>query len=210
MDFGSKLLRSAPLRIPDNVNFHLGLLRCLRSLGHFGKASFLLLWKMLIYLSDTLHTHGVLTRHPEWETILADFQVESAWIVGSWYDVQTSSMVLARLLLAMRSGEVDSISESMPITPAVLAASNTAAGVKGYRRSYESVLNPHLNYELELIHQVTRTLPIGSQANRKQERRLLSISELSHTLSARLNATLPTFRNRELVFGMRRTDFALL
>ena len=55
------------------------------------------------------------------------------------------------------------ISESMPIARSVLRAPITAAGVKGYRRSYESVLNLHLTYELELIHQVTRTLPIGSQ-----------------------------------------------
>ena len=32
---------------PDNVNFHLGLLRCLRNLGHYGKASFPFLWKIL-------------------------------------------------------------------------------------------------------------------------------------------------------------------
>jgi serine/threonine-protein kinase ATR len=204
---------------PDNVNFHLGLLRCLRNLGHYGKASSLSLSKILIYLPDTLRTHarGVLTRHPEWETILSDFQVESAWMVGAWDDVQTlveqvdtqtSSMVMARLLLAMRSGEVNTISESMSMARSVLGAPITAAGVKGYRRSYESVLNLHLTHELELIHQVTSTLPVGSQANKQQERRL-AISELSRTLSARLNATLPTFRSREPVLSMRRTAFAL-
>ena len=138
-------------------------------------------------------------------------------MVGAWDDVQTlvqqvdtqtSSMVMARLLLAMRSGEVNSISESMSIARSVLGAPITAAGVKGYRRSYESVLNLHLTHELELIHQVTNTLPAGSQAIRQQERRL-AISELSRTLSARLNATLPTFRSREPVLSMRRTAFAL-
>lgn len=138
-------------------------------------------------------------------------------MVGAWDDVQTlveqvdtqtSSMVMARLLLAMRSGEVNTISESMSMARSVLGAPITAAGVKGYRRSYESVLNPHLTHELELIHQVTSTLPVGSQANKQQERRL-AISELSRTLSARLNATLPTFRSREPVLSMRRTAFAL-
>jgi serine/threonine-protein kinase ATR len=138
-------------------------------------------------------------------------------MVGAWDDVQTlveqvdtqtSSMVMARLLLAMRSGEVNTISESMSMARTVLGAPITAAGVKGYRRSYESVLNLHLTHELELIHQVTSTLPVGSQANKQQERRL-AISELSRTLSARLNATLPTFRSREPVLSMRRTAFAL-
>ena len=138
-------------------------------------------------------------------------------MVGAWDDVQklvdrvdaqTSSMVMARLLLAMRSGEATAISESMSIARSVLGAPITAAGVKGYRRSYEAVLDLHLTHELELIHQVTSTLPAGSQGNTPQERRL-AISELSRTLSARLNATLPTFRSREPVLSMRRTAFAL-
>ena len=138
-------------------------------------------------------------------------------MVGAWDDVQTlveqvdtqtSSMVMARLLLAMRSGEFKTISESMSMARSVFGAPITAAGVKGYRRSYESVLNLHLTHELELIHQTTSTLPVGSQANEQQERRL-AISELSRTLSARLNATLPTFRSREPVLSMRRTAFAL-
>jgi len=138
-------------------------------------------------------------------------------MVGAWDDVQsliervdtqTSSMVMARLLLAMRCGEATAISESMSVARSVLGAPITAAGVKGYRRSYEAVLDLHLTHELELIHQVTRNLPVGSQGNRQQERQQ-AISELSRTLSARLNATLPTFRSREPVLSMRRTAFAL-
>ena len=138
-------------------------------------------------------------------------------MVGAWDDVQalveqvdtqSSSMVIARLLLAMRSGEVNAISESMSVARSVLGAPITAAGVKGYRRSYEAVLNLHLTHELELIHQVTSALPADSQAYKQHERRL-AILELSRTLSARLNATLPTFRSREPVLSMRRTAFAL-
>ena len=138
-------------------------------------------------------------------------------MVGAWDDVQslvervgtqTSSTVMARLLLAMRSGEATAISESMSVARSVLGAPITAAGVKGYRRSYEAVLDLHLTHELELIHQVTSNLPVGSQGNRQQARRQ-AISELSRTLSARLNATLPTFRSREPILSMRRTAFAL-
>ena len=69
----------------------------------------------LFLFQDTLRTHvaGVLTRHPEWESDLAGFQIESAWMVGAWDDVQqltqkikieTSPMVTGRVLLAMRTG----------------------------------------------------------------------------------------------------------
>ncbi|KAF8165694.1 hypothetical protein B0H34DRAFT_690087 [Crassisporium funariophilum] len=183
---------------PDNVDFHLGLLRCLRNLGHY----------------DTLRTHvrGVLTRHPEWEAALADFQVESAWMVGAWEDVQrlvervssqTSSLVIARLLLAMRTEDVDAISQTMSAARSVLGAPITAAGVKGYRRSYEAVMDLHLTHELELIHDATRHLPPRTQERRR------AMSELSRTLSLRLDATLPTFRSREPVLSMRRTAFTI-
>ena len=33
---------------PDNVNFHLGLLRCLRNLGHYGEVSYFFLRRILI------------------------------------------------------------------------------------------------------------------------------------------------------------------
>jgi len=170
-------------------------------------------------LPDTLRTHvtGVLTRHPDWEATLAGFQAESAWMVGAWDDVQrlveridsqTSSMVMARVLLAMRTGNVTSITESLSQARSILGAPITAAGVKGYRRSYEAVLDLHLIHELELIYTTAGSLPMGSQDSIRQERQRV-ITELSKTLSSRLNITLPTFRSREPLLSMRRTAFSL-
>ncbi|KAJ6615603.1 hypothetical protein B0H10DRAFT_2220252 [Mycena sp. CBHHK59/15] len=170
---------------PDNLDFHLGLLRCLRNLGHY----------------DTLRTHvrGVLTRNPEWQSALAGFQVESAWMVGAWDDVQdlvhrttaqTSSIVMARILLAMRSKDTDAITDTLSVARSVLGTPITAAGAQGYRRSYEAVLDLHLTHELEIIYKALASLPTGSQA--------------------RLDSTLPTFRTREPVLSMRRTAFALI
>ncbi|KDR84098.1 hypothetical protein GALMADRAFT_219929 [Galerina marginata CBS 339.88] len=188
---------------PDNVEFHLGLLRCLRNLGHY----------------DTLRTHvaGVLTRHPDWESAMAGFQVESAWMVGAWDDVQrlaarmdinTSSIVMARVLLAMRAGEQTAISEALSQARSVLGAPITAAGVKGYRRSYEAVLDLHMTHELELIYQAASSIQSGSQDSIRHDRRR-TLAELSQTLSARLDITLPTFRSREPLLSMRRTAFTL-
>ncbi|KAF9462064.1 hypothetical protein BDZ94DRAFT_1283268 [Collybia nuda] len=188
---------------PNNVDFHLGLLRCLRNLGHF----------------DTLRTHvsGVLLRNPGWEPNLVGFEVESAWMVGAWDDVQrivnrtksqTSHIVVARLLLAMRANNNSAIAEELSIARSILGAPITAGGVKGYRRSYEAVLDLHLTHELEVIHNAITSLPPSSQSN-SQQRRRQALTELSYTLSARFNATLPTFRTREPLLSMRRTAFSL-
>lgn len=206
---------------PDNVDFHIGLLRCLRNLGHYGEL--LSLSRYVLYINhvrlDTLRTHvtGVLTRHPEWQVTLSGFQAESAWMVGAWDDVQrlvervkddTSTMATARVLLSMRTGENQSISDALCHARSILGASITAAGIKGYRRSYEAVLDLHMIHELDLIYQATRNLQAGSQDGVRQERRR-SIAELSKMLASRLEVTLPTFRSREPLLSMRRTAFTL-
>jgi serine/threonine-protein kinase ATR len=160
---------------------------------------------------------GVLTRHPEWENILAGFQAESAWMVGAWNDVQklvesvdtrTSSVVIARVMLAMREGNSEVVETMLSQARLVLGAPITAAGIGGYRRSYEAALDLHLTHELEMIFKATCTLPQDSQDGSRQERRR-TIAELSKKLSRRLDLTLPTFRSREPVLSMRRTAFAL-
>jgi serine/threonine-protein kinase ATR len=145
---------------------------------------------------------------------MAGFQVESACMVGAWDEVQLlvnrpsstqdAPLVMARLLLAMQTRNTDDIDTSLSIARTVLGAPITASGVNGYRRSYDAVLDLHLTHELEVIYQAMSSLP-ASQSRRRNE--LLRVSTL---LSARLDATLPTFRTREPVLSMRRTAFGLL
>ncbi|KAG0703892.1 hypothetical protein DFH29DRAFT_981716 [Suillus ampliporus] len=183
---------------PDNLDFHLGLLRCLRNLGHY----------------DTLRTHvqGVLVRNPGWESALADFQVESAWMIGAWDDVhriaankehEGSSVVKARVLLAMRSGDPSPIEESLTRARLVLGAPIAASGARGYRRAYDALVDLHMIHELELIYEAISHLPPSSQGRRS------AIVTLSQILGARLNRTLPTFRIHESLLSMRRTAFSL-
>ncbi|KAJ3818475.1 hypothetical protein EV361DRAFT_810329 [Lentinula raphanica] len=184
---------------PDNVDYHLGLLRCLRNLGHY----------------DTLKTHvrGVLTRNPDWQPALAGFQIESAWMVGAWEevenivqssDVTTPQIVMARLLLAMRSSDATAIETALRDARMILGGPIAAAGVGNYRRSYEAMLDLHLTYELETIHKAISSL---SQRSTQLNPTLLGLSEI---LSARLDSTLPTFRTREPILSMRRTAFSLI
>ncbi|KAH9482313.1 Serine/threonine-protein kinase ATR [Psilocybe cubensis] len=188
---------------PDNVDYHVGLLRCLRNLGHY----------------DTLRTHviGVLTRHPDWEEALAGFQVESAWMAGAWGDVQKlvdridnniPAIATGRVLLAMRNGDKDAINKALSQARLIVGSPIIAAGAKGYRRSYEAALDLHLIHELELIYQSScKLLPDSHNYTQSSHREILA--DLSQTLSARLNTTLPTYRSREPLLSMRRAAFAL-
>ncbi|OBZ70466.1 Serine/threonine-protein kinase atr [Grifola frondosa] len=183
---------------PDNLDFHLGLLRCLRNLGHY----------------DTLRTHvkGVLTRNPSWESQLVGFQVESEWMVGNWEEVRclvqnttagTPSILLAQVLLAMRDGDTSSIAATLSDARTMLGVPITAAGAKGYRRSYDAVLDLHLVHELEVIYDAVAKLPSDRSVHKRE------ISDLIQRLSARLDSTLPNFRTREPILSMRRTAFSL-
>ncbi|PPQ63137.1 hypothetical protein CVT24_005777 [Panaeolus cyanescens] len=188
---------------PDNIEYHLGLLRCVRNLGHY----------------DTLQTHvrGVLTRHPEWENALSSFQVEGAWMTRAWDDVerlvervpdQTPSMAMAKVLLSMRSGDPSSIAQSLSHARSILGAPISAAGIKAYRRCYDALLDLHMIYDLELIFQSTSRLAPGSQDAVEKQRRD-QLLDLSNTLAKRFSVTQPTFRSREPLLSMQRTAYTL-
>ncbi|KAI0053695.1 hypothetical protein FA95DRAFT_478808 [Auriscalpium vulgare] len=187
---------------PDNLDYHIGLLRCLRNLGHY----------------DSLRTHvkGVLTRNPDWKPELAPFQVESAWMIGDWADVQslasewdakTPSMVMTRLLLAMRAEEPEAIKDALSQARLVLGHPISASGAREYRHSYETVLNLHLVHEVEMIHDFASSLPLTGTNSSRQRHEILT--NLSKNLTARLEFTLPSFRIREPILSMRRTAFGL-
>ncbi|KAG1764780.1 FAT domain-containing protein [Suillus placidus] len=147
-----------------------------------------------------------------WQSVLADFQVESAWMIGAWDDVHNitantehegPSVVKARVLLAMRSGELLQIEESLRRARLVLGAPIAASGPSEYRRAYDALVDLHMIHELELIHETVSNLPPSSQGRKS------AIVTLSQILSARLDRTLPTFRVHESLLSMRRTAFSL-
>ncbi|CDO73801.1 hypothetical protein BN946_scf185015.g130 [Trametes cinnabarina] len=187
---------------PDSLEHHLGLLRCLKNLGHY----------------DSLRTHvlGVLTKHPEWSPHLIGYQVESEWMVGRWDDVQAlvsktedrpPAVLLAQILLAMRQDDIAALKTALVEARRELGSSIVATGPTGYRRSYDAVLNLHLVHELEVINQVVKGLR-GEPARGSQSRDQ-SFNTLLKRLSARFDSTLPSFRIREPILNMRRTAFNL-
>lgn len=178
-------------RRPEEVDLHLGLLRCLRNLGHY----------------DTMRTHirGVLSLHPEWEGILAPFQVEGACILSDWDDVaialsrpgeQSSEHAIARALLAMRKD--DSVEFNLALKEArhQLGKPIVAAGKASYTRVYDSVMQLHMLHELDMIRSVATTSASSS------------LRDLNQSLLSRINATLPSFRTREPILSLRRSAFS--
>ncbi len=134
-------------------------------------------------------------------------------MVGAWDDVQsivdsidadTPQIVIARLLLAMRSRDSTAIAGAFSSARLVLGGPIAAAGAKEYRRSYEAMLDLHLTHELEMIYNTVASLPSQSRGVNP------ALTNLSGILSARLDTTLPTFRTREPILSMRRTAFALM
>jgi serine/threonine-protein kinase ATR len=163
------------------------------------------------------HIKGVVTRHPDWEENFAGFQAESAWMVGDWTGVEdlaaraqasTPELTIARTLLAIRNNDTSNIELALRTAYQDLGAPITAAGKQSYRRSYDSVINLHRLHELGTICTTGRDLAVSQRGSRRRQS-LEAVNRLRVVLSARLEATFPTFRSREPILSMRRTAFAI-
>ena len=82
---------------PDHLPFHIGLLDCLRNLGHLrtaithvqGRNQTILLRLLLLtsFCSIELtvsHSVGTLSRHPEFASVLSAYGVQAAWRLSQW------------------------------------------------------------------------------------------------------------------------------
>lgn len=169
-------------RHPDDVRLHVGLLRCLRNLGHY----------------DTMRTHirGVLATHEAWQPQLAPFQIEGACILADWDAVRdlvqqahaVPELGIARALLAIREADEQAFTLAIHDARQQLGRRLTGPTRTSYVQAYDTVTQLHMLCELELIFQAR-----GNEA------------ALAESLASRFNATLPSFRTREPVLSLRRS-----
>ncbi|OCF42201.1 serine/threonine-protein kinase ATR [Kwoniella heveanensis CBS 569] len=179
---------------PDDVNLHVGLLKCLRNLGHY----------------DTLRTHirGVLSRHSDWSTELASFEAEAAWIIGDWDTVRqigNNGPPVGQALLALH--EHRNLESVLLSTRRDLGSGITS---KQYGSVYEPLLQLHLLREIEMIHGTKRTIeatPIGPNRNALVRN---ATQGLTSSLDSRFAFTSPAFRVREAILSIRRTAYGLI
>lgn len=183
---------------PDDLTLHLGLLRCLRNLGHY----------------DTMRTHirGVLAVNPEWEKMVDSFYVEGCCILSDWAEVKkrlnkegagpsSPSHATARVLLAMHEGDQACLQKSIKDARSLLGKPLIAAGKSSYVSVYESVTQLHMLHELGMI---SEALGVSRSTTSSQ----MTLSNLSKALEARLASTLPSFRTREPLLSVRRSAFS--
>lgn len=179
---------------PDEPANHVGLLQCLRNLGHY----------------DTMRTHvrGALALNPQWENILAPFAIEGACILGDWQEAQdaikrqgtdgSSEHAIAKVLLSVAGKSQEPFDEVLKSARHSLGKPILTAGRNSYSQIYESVLHLHMLHEVALIRNLST----------KSSRAAGKVSELMDVLNTRLNSTLPSFRVREPLLSMRRSAFS--
>ncbi|GAA5831812.1 hypothetical protein JCM11251_003895 [Rhodosporidiobolus azoricus] len=181
---------------PDEPVNHVGLLRCLRNLGHYDS--------MRTHIVGLLHSRG---EEVDWERILAPYNIEASLFVGDWQSVEDAldiadlegpEAAFGRVLCAMRDADDAQIDRAFYEAREQLGGPIVAAGRESYRRVYDSVIHLHVLHELKAIH-LSRTVEVGSQPLR----------DVVKTLKDRLTSISPSFRAREPVLNLRRTAFRL-
>ncbi|KAJ3091648.1 serine/threonine-protein kinase M1 [Quaeritorhiza haematococci] len=196
---------------PNNINHHVGLLKCLKNVGHM----------------ETMLTHinGTLAQHPEWESVLNSFGIEASWRLGKWSSLdrflsrphnQHFEAMLGRVLLAAtrclrKETETSHFYTTLRDVRNSLTAPLAAASMESYSRAYECVLKLHMLYEVEAglreqfetnnQHLRFISLPRNGTNNVRDEdfiERILRIWE------SRLKITTASFRVREPILNLRR------
>nr|XP_031859926.1 uncharacterized protein CI109_004533 [Kwoniella shandongensis]KAA5526998.1 hypothetical protein CI109_004533 [Kwoniella shandongensis] len=179
---------------PDDVSLHVGLLKCLRNLGHY----------------DTLRTHirGVLSRYPTWASELAPFAAEAAWIIGDWDTVKqigSEGPPVGHALLALHENQ-----DLAPVLTQVRRDLGVGITGKQYGHAYEPLLQLHLVHEIAMIHKAKQSIEITPKSNNRNVIIQQHVRSLTKSFKSRFLSTSPAFRVREAILSIRRTAYSVV
>ncbi|EFP86122.1 serine/threonine-protein kinase M1 [Puccinia graminis f. sp. tritici] len=193
-------------RHPDELRSHLGLLRCLRNLGHY----------------DSLRAHivGVLQSHPDWERDLAPFSVESSLVSNNWEgltravqvgSLESPEVIFGKVVDMLLNSDEQSFNEAMKDARIRLGNQILGASRKdAYKRMYDSAIYLHVLHELPLIDQACRdSSPAAGLSKIGLKAGLTTDRNLMNHLDFRLESISPAFRYREQLLRLRRATFQL-
>ncbi|GAA6058573.1 hypothetical protein JCM10212_007012 [Sporobolomyces blumeae] len=182
-------------RKPDDPSNHVGLLRCLRNLGHYDS--------MRTHIAGLLSSRG---NEVNWGRILAPFNIEASLFVSDWDAVERALEIpdldgpeaaFGRVLCAIKAGDPEQIARAFHDARDQLGGPIVAAGRESYRRVYDSIVHLHVLHELREISSTQHSLD------------RLDLLDLDGSLRNRLNKTSPSFRAREPILNLRRIAFRL-
>jgi len=193
-------------RHPDELRSHVGLLRCLRNLGHY----------------DSLRAHivGVLQSHPDWESELAPFSVESSLVSNNWEglkravqvgSLESPEVIFGKVVDMLLNSDEKSFNEALKdarirLGNRILGASRKDA----YKRMYDSAIYLHILHELPLIDKACCMSSADSRLARIEKSGELTLGrDLMNHLDFRLESISPAFRYREQLLRLRRAAFQL-
>ncbi|TPX39347.1 hypothetical protein SeMB42_g06371 [Synchytrium endobioticum] len=171
----------------EALESHLGLINCLKNLGHLETA--------------LIHVEGAINRNPSWTPVLVSSGVDAAWKLGSWTILErlldkdhqpTFDASVGSLLLAARLGNMSMFKGELKKTRESLVAPLVAASMESVKRAYDTITKLHMLYEIESTVLAARTF--GAEA----------IKQLMLDWESRLACTVPTLRVREPLLNLRR------
>ncbi|KAJ3214103.1 serine/threonine-protein kinase M1 [Dinochytrium kinnereticum] len=172
-------------RNPDKLGLHIGLINCLKNLGHF----------------ETMlnHINGIISRYSEWEPILRSHSIEACWRLGSWSLLEESihqphesrfEVSIGKLLLAARDNKEEVFVKELKDTREKLMAPLAAASMESYLRGYDLTLKLHMLYEIESVFTFQKSYG--------------NAEELLKSWDSRLKITVSSLKVREPVLNLRR------
>ncbi|XP_060578307.1 serine/threonine-protein kinase ATR-like [Ruditapes philippinarum] len=185
---------------PEDLNNHQGLLRCLMDLGQPSQALH--------------HATGVIANRKGWAPQILPFQVEAAWKLGNWHDLENFTKVdktsrswplmLGRILLAAKAKKEDDFLQHLQIARQEQVGPLSAASFEmgSYQRGYEYIVRLHLLNEIEENMHVFMNLGEDDGGN-------ITKQDLVSQWQTRLKMMQSSFRIQEPVLTMRRTLMTL-
>ncbi|TPX55724.1 hypothetical protein PhCBS80983_g05098 [Powellomyces hirtus] len=171
---------------PDNHDHQVGLLNCLKNLGH---------------LETSLNcAHGTAALYSQWSSKVNSYLIEAAWRLGKWedldsllekpYDVRFET-ALGGLLHALRAGNDLRYNKHLQQIRRGLMEEIAAASMESYKRGYDSIIKLHM------LHEITSTV-------KSSRRKPIDMDDLFRKWEARLERTMPLHRVREPILSLRR------
>lgn len=159
---------------------------------------------MRTHIVGIMHSRGDET---DWDRILAPYNIEASLFISDWAavedalripDIDGPEVAFGRVISAMQVGSPEQLALAFFDAREQLGRPIVAAGRESYRRVYDSIVNLHILYELEVI-------------SRKRKECSGDVpADLLRTLRRWIGATSPSFRAREPILNMRRTALRLV